>query len=267
MELCYNCGTNRIPTTEGRIDLLYERMELKDGKLQVVESRQVDQSQLTADCWLVQFRGLQACVDCDAFNTKGCGGGKTLWAYIVGEQGGPPAAAWAIQTAPDDASAKAIASGNLSDFGFVLKRLWRRYVRAIRDKRQSAQAAAMGGELTEEELSQLKRAVGKAAMVAGHISNTFGGLYEREGKFYILSLNTRTFRLCYAWGDWRHKGDKERRLPWVTETSAGAIRQALSQDYSTRGRTRHLRLYGGYTNAPTDRARQWAVENGYNQVV
>ena len=36
------------------------------------------QSELTGDCWLVQFEGLAACETCPSRGTPECGGGKSL---------------------------------------------------------------------------------------------------------------------------------------------------------------------------------------------
>lgn len=44
----------------------------------LVDTKEIDQSTLTSDCWLIQFNGLIACKSCEAFGTKDCGGGKTL---------------------------------------------------------------------------------------------------------------------------------------------------------------------------------------------
>jgi len=34
----------------------------------------IDQKNLTAECWSVQFRGLEACKTCDVKDTSECGG-------------------------------------------------------------------------------------------------------------------------------------------------------------------------------------------------
>ena len=61
----------------------YRRMELKDGELVEVEAVSIPQSQLTADCFMVQFRGLAACEDCAYHNTVNCGGGaESVGAYL-----------------------------------------------------------------------------------------------------------------------------------------------------------------------------------------
>jgi hypothetical protein len=39
-----------------------------------VEMYQANQSRMTGECWLIQFRGLAACEDCEALDTPDCGG-------------------------------------------------------------------------------------------------------------------------------------------------------------------------------------------------
>jgi len=48
----------------------------RDGK--ITNTKVIDQSKLTSDCWLVQFNGLAACETCEVKGTKECGGGETL---------------------------------------------------------------------------------------------------------------------------------------------------------------------------------------------
>jgi len=36
----------------------------------------VRQSDLTSECWLIQFQGLEACKTCEVLNTRDCGGKK-----------------------------------------------------------------------------------------------------------------------------------------------------------------------------------------------
>jgi len=45
-----------------------------DSKGRVAESKTISQSNLTADCWLIQFWGLKACDDCPLKDTSECGG-------------------------------------------------------------------------------------------------------------------------------------------------------------------------------------------------
>jgi hypothetical protein len=47
-----------------------------DGTLS--DQKTIDQSQLTSDCWLIQFNGLIACKTCEAYGSEDCGGGATL---------------------------------------------------------------------------------------------------------------------------------------------------------------------------------------------
>ena len=60
----------------------YKEGYLENGELKFKNVKQIDQNKLTSDCWLIQFRGLEACEDCDLKNTNQCGGGKTLKKFI-----------------------------------------------------------------------------------------------------------------------------------------------------------------------------------------
>ena len=50
------------------------KAEVKGGKLEIVESKTINQGDLTSECWLVQFHGLKACETCEVRGTKECGG-------------------------------------------------------------------------------------------------------------------------------------------------------------------------------------------------
>jgi hypothetical protein len=47
---------------------------VKNGQLETVESMNINQSGLTADCWSIQFYGLKACKKCESKGKKTCGG-------------------------------------------------------------------------------------------------------------------------------------------------------------------------------------------------
>lgn len=34
----------------------------------------INQAELTSDCWMIQFRGIEACEECKYKNTSKCGG-------------------------------------------------------------------------------------------------------------------------------------------------------------------------------------------------
>ena len=51
-------------------------LSLKNGRLETVKSKVINQSQLTSDCWLIQFWGIDACKKCKVKNTRNCGGKK-----------------------------------------------------------------------------------------------------------------------------------------------------------------------------------------------
>ena len=54
--------------------MLYKKAHIENNKIVVDSSKEIDQSALTADCWLIQFDGLSACEDCEFLNTPDCGG-------------------------------------------------------------------------------------------------------------------------------------------------------------------------------------------------
>ncbi|MEA2104852.1 MAG: hypothetical protein U9P79_09475 [Candidatus Cloacimonadota bacterium] len=56
----------------------FSNARLENGKLKTYDTVEVEQSKLTSDCWLIQFRGLEACESCDLKGTDECGGGETL---------------------------------------------------------------------------------------------------------------------------------------------------------------------------------------------
>ena len=60
----------------------YNKAVVKNGQIEIVETKTIDQSNLTSDCWLIQFNGLEACKNCKVKNTPDCGGGKILKTLI-----------------------------------------------------------------------------------------------------------------------------------------------------------------------------------------
>ena len=58
--------------------MFYSKAKIENDQLILTDTKQIDQSRLTSDCWLLQFDGLAACKDCEARNTPDCGGGETL---------------------------------------------------------------------------------------------------------------------------------------------------------------------------------------------
>jgi len=52
--------------------------DIVDGKFVETEVYTKPQSEMTSDCFLVQFQGLRACESCSARGTADCGGGETL---------------------------------------------------------------------------------------------------------------------------------------------------------------------------------------------
>ena len=56
----------------------YQTAEIENGSLVITSSIDLDQNKMTSDCWMIQFQGLSACVDCQLKGKKDCGGGQTL---------------------------------------------------------------------------------------------------------------------------------------------------------------------------------------------
>ena len=54
--------------------MLYQKAKIENGQMVITESKIIDQSKLTSDCWPVQFSGLSACENCEVKNTPDCGG-------------------------------------------------------------------------------------------------------------------------------------------------------------------------------------------------
>lgn len=64
--------------------MLYEEALVgKNGQIDVVNQKVIDQNKLTSDCWPLQFNGLSACQTCEFRDTKDCGGGQTLADMLV----------------------------------------------------------------------------------------------------------------------------------------------------------------------------------------
>ena len=57
-----------------------------DGDGQVVKHKTIKQSDLTADCWPVQFWGLSACDGCEFLGKRDCGGKSIRKAMLAGER-------------------------------------------------------------------------------------------------------------------------------------------------------------------------------------
>lgn len=54
--------------------MLYQKAKVENGRLVITESKEINQSELTDECWLIQFEGLSACKTCKANLTPDCGG-------------------------------------------------------------------------------------------------------------------------------------------------------------------------------------------------
>ena len=51
---------------------------LENGELKFKDEIEINQNELTSDCWLIQIRGLKACEECNLKNTEDCGGQEII---------------------------------------------------------------------------------------------------------------------------------------------------------------------------------------------
>jgi hypothetical protein len=58
--------------------MIYQEGYVENGQLKFKNKKEIDQKNLTSDCWLIQFKGLKACENCEFKDTDECGGGETL---------------------------------------------------------------------------------------------------------------------------------------------------------------------------------------------
>lgn len=56
----------------------YRQAKIENGKIKTLSIVHVNQSEMTSDCWLIQFRGLDACTTCEFKRTADCGGKAIL---------------------------------------------------------------------------------------------------------------------------------------------------------------------------------------------
>ncbi|KKN71222.1 hypothetical protein LCGC14_0422650 [marine sediment metagenome] len=54
--------------------MLYQKAKIENGQVVITESKMIDQSKLTGECWLIQFDGLSVCETCEVKDTADCGG-------------------------------------------------------------------------------------------------------------------------------------------------------------------------------------------------
>jgi len=54
--------------------MIYGKGEIKNGEFVITEEKEINQSKLTSDCWLIQFNGIKACDTCNFLNTYNYGG-------------------------------------------------------------------------------------------------------------------------------------------------------------------------------------------------
>jgi len=54
--------------------MLYQTAKVKNGQMKIVQTKTINQSKLTGECWLIQFEGPSACTTCEFKDTEDCGG-------------------------------------------------------------------------------------------------------------------------------------------------------------------------------------------------
>jgi hypothetical protein len=63
----------------------YAEGALVDGKLGLKNVKQINQSKLTSECWMIQINGLSACETCKYVNKRDCGG-KNIRKNLMAEK-------------------------------------------------------------------------------------------------------------------------------------------------------------------------------------
>lgn len=51
-----------------------KKAKIENGRMVITETKVIDQSKLTSECWSIQFEGLTACKTCKLNLTPECGG-------------------------------------------------------------------------------------------------------------------------------------------------------------------------------------------------
>lgn len=58
--------------------MLFGKAKLVNGKLEIYDKKEIDQTTLTSDCFSIQFEGAKACVACEYRNKPRMCGGMAL---------------------------------------------------------------------------------------------------------------------------------------------------------------------------------------------
>lgn len=58
--------------------MLYAKGNVVNGKVILTEKKTIDQSKLTADCFMIQIKGAEACKTCENLNKPRICGGMAL---------------------------------------------------------------------------------------------------------------------------------------------------------------------------------------------
>lgn len=51
----------------------FQKGKIENGKVVITDVKEINQSELTSDCWMIQMQGLAACKECEFLNTDECG--------------------------------------------------------------------------------------------------------------------------------------------------------------------------------------------------
>lgn len=54
--------------------MIVQKAKIENGKMIITDTKVIDQSKLTSDCFLIQFDGLSACENCSELDKPDCGG-------------------------------------------------------------------------------------------------------------------------------------------------------------------------------------------------
>ena len=54
--------------------MLYQTAKIENGEIKIVQTKVIEQSKLTGECFMIQFNGPSACTTCEYKDTDDCGG-------------------------------------------------------------------------------------------------------------------------------------------------------------------------------------------------
>jgi len=56
------------------MNMKIQKAIVENGEIKIISTKEINQDNLTSECWLIQFNGLKACDTCEYLNTSECGG-------------------------------------------------------------------------------------------------------------------------------------------------------------------------------------------------